>query len=69
MGVPGILVSSSPSGRSLWRLDGDGSVHQSSDGENWREAGRASRVEAFTATDDAAYVVTGTSVERIATKT
>lgn len=65
VGAPGVLVSASPSGETLWRLDGDGSVHQSSDGETWREAGRVSRVEAFAATDEEAYVVTGKSVEAV----
>lgn len=65
MGVPGMLVSSSPSGNALWRVNDDGSVHRSSDGQNWSELGRVSRVEAFAAMDDVAFVVTGTSVERI----
>ncbi len=65
IGVPGILVSASPSGNFLWRLDGDGTVHRSEDGAQWREAGRVSRVEAFAANDDAAYVATGNSIGTI----
>lgn len=64
-GVAGVLVSASPSGNFLWRLDGDGSVHRSDDGTQWREVGRVSRVEALAATDDAAYAVTGTSIETL----
>lgn len=64
-GVAGILASSSPSGNFLWRLDGDGSIHRSDDGTQWREVGRVSRVEALAATDDEAYAVTGTSIETL----
>lgn len=65
LSVPGVLVSASPSGRSLWRLNGDGSVHRTTDGSNWREVGRVSRVEAIAAADETAYVVTGSSVETL----
>jgi uncharacterized protein (DUF305 family) len=63
MGVPAILISASPSGSSLWRLAGDGSVHRSTDGAAWSEIGRVSRVEAFAATEDGAYAATGSSIE------
>lgn len=63
VGVPGILVATSPSGASLWRLDGDGGVHRSSDGNVWQDMGSVSRVEAFAATDDAAFAVTGTTID------
>ncbi|MDA2988888.1 MAG: DUF305 domain-containing protein [Actinomycetota bacterium] len=65
LGVPGVLVSASPSGSALWRLDGDGSVHRSADGDNWTAVGRASRVEAFASADEVAYVATGTSIETL----
>lgn len=68
IGVPGILVSASPSGRTLWRLDGDGTVHRSEDGAQWRDVGRVSRVEALTATDEEVYVATGTSIETLVAK-
>ena len=59
------VVSASPNGRALWRLDGDGSVHRSLDRGNWSEVGRASRVEAFASADEVAYVATGTSIETL----
>ncbi len=65
MGVPGVLVSASPSGSALWRLDGDGTVHRSTDGAAWSDVGRVSRVEAFAASDDVAYAATGASIEKL----
>lgn len=62
VGLEGVLVAASPDESVLWRLDGDGSVHRSTDGQRWNEAGRASQVEALAGDATSAYVVTGNSV-------
>lgn len=67
VGQPGVLIAASPDGETLWRLDGDGSVLRSSDGQIWTRAGRVSQVEALAGDSTTAYVVTGSSVARVLT--
>jgi uncharacterized protein (DUF305 family) len=63
--APSVLVSASPNGEALWRVDQDGSVHRSLNGQSWEQVGSVNRIEAFAADTNKAYAVTGTSLEII----
>lgn len=65
VGEPTVLVATSPNGEALWRVDQEGSVHRTLDGESWDQIGSVSRIEAFAADVSKAYAVTGTSLEII----
>jgi uncharacterized protein (DUF305 family) len=62
---PSVLLAAADGGDALWRIDGDGSVYRTADGAAWTEQGRVTQAEALAATSDAAYVMTGRSVELI----
>lgn len=63
--VPGVLLAVSPDGDALWRVDPDGAVHRTLDGEVWEERGSVTKIEALIADRDTAYAVTGTSLQVI----
>lgn len=63
--APSVMLSASPDGNSLWRVDRDGSVHRTTDAKAWDRIGSVSRIEAFAADFDVAYAITGTSIETI----
>lgn len=65
VGVPGVLLATSLGGGALWRLDRDGSVYRTIDGQSWAKEGAVTRVEAFAATRDSAFAVAGSSIEII----
>jgi uncharacterized protein (DUF305 family) len=61
--IPAVLLAASEDGSALWRIDRDGSVHRTLDGEKWSPAGRVLSVEAFAAERDRAFAVTMTSLQ------
>ncbi len=61
--IPAVLLAASEDGSALWRIDRDGSVHRTLDGEQWAPAGRVLSVEAFAAERDRAFAVTMTSLQ------
>ena len=63
--TPGVLLSAAPGGDALWRLDRDGSVHRTIDGQEWEPVGTVSRVEAFVADRDTAYAVSADGVQKV----
>ncbi len=63
--VPTVLLSVSPNGDSLWRIDQDGTVHRTNGDDNWVQIGSVTRVEAFVADSTVAYAVTNSSIEVI----
>lgn len=65
VGMPTVLVATSPDGKALWRIDQDGSVHRTLDALTWKNHGAISRIDAFAAEYDKAYAITGNSVETI----
>jgi hypothetical protein len=69
VGQPGVLIAASPDEETLWGVDDDGRVWRSNDGEAWTKVGRVSRIEALAGDSTTAYIVTGSSVERISTLT
>jgi uncharacterized protein (DUF305 family) len=64
-GSSAVLLSASPSGDSLWRIDRDGSVHRTTGNGNWTQLGTVNRVETLVADSEVAYAVTSSSVEVI----
>ncbi len=64
-GAPAVLVAASPNGEALWRVDREGSIHRTFDGDSWDRIGSVSRIEAFAADVSTAYAITGTSLEII----
>ena len=60
-----VLLSASGDGRALWRVDRDGAVYRTLDGETWVSAGRVINVEAFAAERDRAFAVTRTSLQTL----
>ena len=64
-GSTAVLLSVSPSGDSLWRIDRDGSAHRTTGKGSWTQIGTVNRVEAFVADSEVAYAVTSSSVEVI----
>jgi hypothetical protein len=60
--IPAVLLAASSDGRALWRIDDDGAVHRTTDGQSWEPQGSVEAVEALGATFDEAYVVTADSV-------
>ena len=65
IGVPAVLLSVSPNGDSLWRIDRDGTVHRTTGGNTWEKIGSATRVETFVADSEVAYAITGSTIEVI----
>jgi len=63
--TPGVLLSAAPDGDALWRLDREGSVHRTIDGQEWELVGTVNRVEAFVADRDTAYAVSADGVQKI----
>lgn len=61
--MPAVLLAASGDGAALWRIDRDGSVHRTLDGESWDAAGRVISVETFAADRDRAFAVTRTSLQ------
>lgn len=61
-GHPSVLLASSPLSQVLWRLDSNGSVHATVDGTQWSQKGSVSQVEALTASQEEALVVTASSI-------
>ncbi len=61
--MPAVLLAASDDGAALWRIDRDGSVHRTLDGESWDAAGRVISVETFAADRDRAFAVTRTSLQ------
>lgn len=61
--VPGVLLAVSPDADALWRVDPDGAVYRTLDGEVWEERGSVTKIEALIADRDTAYAVTGTSLQ------
>lgn len=60
-----VLLAASGDGEALWRIDRDGSVHRTVDGESWEPAGRVISVETFAAQRDRAFAVTRTSLQTL----
>ena len=65
VGLPTVLLSTSPKGDAIWRVDADGSVHRSLDLQSWTQAGSLKEIEALAAEFDHAYAVTAQSVQRL----
>jgi len=63
--IPAVLLAASGDGEALWRIDRDGSVHRTLDGQSWKATGRVISVEAFAADRDRAFAVTRTSLQTL----
>ena len=63
VGLPTILLSTSPKGDAIWRVDADGSVHRSLDLQSWTQAGSVKEIEALAAEFDHAYAVIAQSIQ------
>lgn len=61
--VPTVFLAAASSGDALWRIDNDGSVHHTRDGEEWTDVGSVRSVEAFAAQSNQAFVVSGGSIQ------
>jgi uncharacterized protein (DUF305 family) len=64
-GSPAVLLSVSPNGDSLWRIDRDGTVHRTTGDGSWNQIGTVNRVETLVADSEVAYAVTSSSIEVI----
>jgi uncharacterized protein (DUF305 family) len=65
MDVPAVLLSVSPNGEYLWRMDRDGTVYRTNGQNAWKKISSVTRVEAFVADSEVAYAITGSTIEVI----
>ena len=65
VGLPAVLVSSAADGSTLWKVDGDGSVHRTVDGSTWQQVGLVTSIEALAADADRAFAVTARGLQVI----
>lgn len=63
--ISAVLLAASADGAALWRVDRDGAVHRTLDGQSWQQAGRVISVETFAAQRDRAFAITRTSLQTL----